>query len=142
MAFLDIGYNLNESLGLGIRTLMQGGQKTELSYYRMGSGPMMHWKVAPEWIVHGSFTSFNETALNEGGDKAYMSKGRSLMLGWEKVRKITDSIDVVYGSFVTQHKGRIDLTSQISKEKNYNLRNITDNSGLSHGFEIAIQMFL
>ncbi len=141
MSFLDVAYKLNPELNLGMRTLMQGGQQHDFSYYRMGSGPMISWQPSTKWLVHASYTLFNETALDETGEKAYGSKGRSMMLGWEKAKKLARSVEIVYGSFFIQHEGEINLASAISQSSRSRFANVEHNSGLTHGVEIALRMF-
>ena len=80
-------------------------------------------------------------ALDEAGEKAYRSSGHSIMVGWEKVKRITRSTELVYGGFFTQHNGRIDLASAISKSSKTRFGEINENRGISHGVEIALRMF-
>lgn len=141
MSFLDVGHRTFSKVDLGLRTLMQGGQQSGYEFYRMGSGPMVAWHVSKQWILHSSLTFFRETGLDQEGTKEYRSQGRSLLLGYERVTSVTDSMQLVYGGFFSRHSGGVDLVASVPSKSSPRAQKLQKNEGLTHGVEIALRMF-
>lgn len=139
MAFLDAAYNLapGDKLSLGVRSLMQGGRRPQQEYYRMGAGPMIGYAVSRGWFVHGSLTKFQETGLDDQGEKVYKSSGQTVMFGWERIFTISRRMEIAWGGFFTRHSGTLSKTAQINT-----LQSARSNVGGSQGVELALRMSL
>ena len=51
----------------GMRTMGAGGRTAELEFYRLVSGPMVAYRPALGWVVHGSAGPFRESGLTSEG---------------------------------------------------------------------------
>jgi hypothetical protein len=141
MVFLDATKKVLASVDVGFRTLAQGG-KRDGEFYRMGAGPLVNVKLTKTWSAQVSYGFFKETALDADGEHAYQSKGRNLMLGWERVMPLSAKVDLLWGGFFCHHDGSLDLASAISPVGERRYANATTNKGQTHGLEIALRMRL
>ena len=130
-------------LTLGIRTLAQGGQGRQSDFYRMGSGPLVSWQADETWSFSAAFGLFKEAVIKHGGSEEYGSRGRTWMLGWERVLVARGPAHLMWGGFWTYHSGSVEATaaqraSLATAAASLPDRNVSVSHGLDLGFSVSL----
>ena len=139
LVFLDIEKVIAPKLALGFRTIAQGAKLGERAFYRLGTGPLLSYRVTDHWVIQAAATRFDETGVGEEDARQYRSKGSSTQLGWERIFHFGPRVEFAWGGFVIAHQGDLDVEPAAVGQTGLSS---SHNSGLGHGVEAALRVDL
>lgn len=130
-------------LALGIRTLAEGGEGTDRTFYRMGSGPLLTWQASDDWNLAASLGWFKEAVTDRGGGAAYSSRGRAAMLSWDRALLRKGQATLTWGGFCTYHSGSVEASPPSANAASTMINslpktNVSLTHGLSLGFDVRL----
>lgn len=135
LVFLDVARRVAPQVEVGLRTSAMGGQHGEGAYYRLGTGPLVSWKVNESLTLQASVARFDESAQDEDGNPLYRSRGASGLIGWEHTRAFGPRVEAAWGGFLTQHRGALQPAAA-------GVTTAGENAGYGHGLEACLRVRL
>jgi hypothetical protein len=142
VVFLDLAHALGPDLDVGLRTLAQGAKRPDSEFYRLGAGPFASLRLTEAWSVQVAVQVFKETGLGDDGEAAYHSRGRALMLGWERLFQITRRVELGWGGFAAWHQGDMSTVAGVAPQTSRRYEGVAHNVGMSRGVELALRLAL
>ncbi|MCX6105740.1 MAG: hypothetical protein NTY08_07930 [Proteobacteria bacterium] len=146
VVLLDVSRPINSHIDIGLRSIASGAEDPSHQFYRLGAGPLVSYNINQNWAVQGAIAFFNEAGVGLQGQKSYQSRGQEVLLGWERIWRISRRIELAGGSFATYHHGTM---SALAESRTSGLAAgataIIDakiNRGISHGAELALRLRL
>ena len=146
VVLLDVSRPINSRIDIGLRSMASGAEDPSHQFYRLGAGPLVSYNINQNWALQGAIAFFNEAGIGLQGQKSYQSRGQEVLLGWERIWRISRRVELAGGSFATYHQGTMSpLVSGRTSGPAVGATAIIDariNRGISHGAELALRLRL
>lgn len=140
LMFFDLARRVAPSIDVGIRTIAQGAKLDGNAFYRLGAGPLISWRASERWNIQLSGAHFDETGMDANDEATYRSRGNAALLGWQRVVRYGERIEISWGGFIMHHQG--DVRPEATAATNTKASQASSNSGLGHGVEVALRLAL
>lgn len=143
LGFLDLEHAVGHGFSAGLRTMANGGEGDSARFYRLSAGPLVSYRINDDWNVQVAFGWFSETGTTVDGSSTYKSKGRAVLLGWERIVRLDRRLEIAFGGFWSRHWGTVNAVSSISPASPVGrYDDVSVNSGGSRGIEVGVRTSL
>lgn len=138
LMFFDLTRKVAPTVDVGLRSIAQGAKLDGDAFYRLGAGPLVSWRATPRWNIQLTATRFDETGMDADDQATYRSRGNAGLLGWQRVARYGQRIEISWGGFILHHQGDMRPEPAAAGRS----ANVRSNSGLGHGVEVALRLAL
>lgn len=139
---LDVGVGAGPELELGLRLHAVGGRRRELEYYRLGSGPYLSWRLAPQWRLGGALGFFRESGLSSAGGQIYRSRGVQTALDWQRYYFRSPRLDLALGGFIQAYHGDLDVATMPATARGAALVQQLERQAANRGWLQGLELML
>ncbi len=144
--FLDLKYQTDETLTLGLRTLGLGGRTPMGHYYRLASGPMIQFAASANWTLDLTAAWFRESGVADRSSLDYRSSGWAYVAGWRRLIHQGSRVELSWGGFIGIHRGdssgNLTAAGTIATNSADTPSPAKTNNGVWHGLEMALDFSL